>query len=257
MSPQTASTRDMAGKVALVTGAASGIGAASAVQLSAAGATVVCADLDIDGARSTAQQIVASGGAAEAVGLDVSDDESVTSAVDFVVDKYGRVDIAVNSAGITGPARTDLLSTTTDAWRRVLDVNLTGVFFCLRAEIAAMTRCGGGSIVNIASILGLVGRTDQSAYVAAKHGVIGVTRAAALEYADRGVRVNAVCPGYIDTAMIAQMPSEARAQVTGLHPIGRLGTSDEVAEMVTFLASDRAKFVTGGHYSVDGGYTAV
>ncbi|KXF50025.1 hypothetical protein AXA44_21870 [Rhodococcus sp. SC4] len=248
---------DMAEVVCLVTGAASGIGAASAVRLSAAGAIVVCADLDEAGARHIAEKLVAGGGIAEGIALDVADENSVAGAVDQVVARCGRLDVAVNSAGITAPPRTGIVETTANQWRSVLDVNLTGVFLCMRSEIAAMSRDGGGAIVNLASVLGLVGRAEQAAYVASKHGVIGLTRAAAIECADRKIRVNAVCPGYIETPMIDQMPSEGRALITARHPVRRLGTAEEVAEVVAFLASDRAQFVTGAQYAVDGGYTAM
>lgn len=246
----------MAGRVCLVVGAASGIGAASAARLAADGATVICGDIDRDGARLRAEEIIAAGGTAAGIGLDVVDEDSVARALEHVMAEHGRLDVAVNSAGIAGPMRTDLAHTKPQQWRRVLEVNLTGVFLCMRAEIDAMARGDGGAIVNLGSVLGRTGRADQAAYVAAKHGVIGVTRAAAVEYAAQGIRVNAVCPGYIETPMIAEMPDEARTRITARHAAGRLGTAQEVAEVVTFLASDRAKFVTGADYVVDGGYTA-
>lgn len=256
MSTRSGSKAEMADKVCLVVGAASGIGAASAARLSADGATVICADIDADGAQLRAKEIVAAGGTAEGIGLDVVDETSVARALAHIMAKHERLDVAVNSAGIADPARTNLTDTKPQQWRRVLEVNLTGVFLCMQAEIDAMARGGGGAIVNLASVLGLTGRADQAAYVAAKHGVIGVTRAAALEYAAQGIRVNAVCPGYIETPMIAQMSGEASRQITARHAAGRLGTAQEVAEVVTFLASDRARFVTGADYTVDGGYTA-
>jgi NAD(P)-dependent dehydrogenase (short-subunit alcohol dehydrogenase family) len=245
--------RDLLGRAALVTGAASGIGAAVARHLAERGARVLCGDLDEDGARALVDSITATGGAAEAAALDVRDPESVAAAVGTAAGA-GALDIAVNSAGIADPAGADILSMSDAAWDAVLAVNLTGVFRCVRAEAAAMS--AGGTIVSIASVLGLVGRRNQAAYVASKHGVVGLTKAAAAEFADRGIRVNAVCPGYIETPMIEAMSAEARAPLTSRHAMGRFGTAEEVAEVVGFLASEAGRFVTGAAYTADGGYTA-
>ncbi|WP_290849336.1 SDR family NAD(P)-dependent oxidoreductase [Gordonia sp. (in: high G+C Gram-positive bacteria)] len=243
-------------KICLVTGAGSGIGATTAKHLAARGMTVVCADLNGDGAAQVAADIVAAGGSATAATLDVTDDVAVSALVEQIVADHGRLDVAVNSAGIGDPERNHLADVDPAAWHRVIGVNLTGVFFCMRAEIDAMLRTGGGSIVNMASVHSLVGRSMQAAYVASKHGVVGLTKAAAIEYGDRAIRVNAVCPGYIETPLLVDMPTPMREQIEAKHPVGRLGTPEEVAEVVDFLAGDSSSFVTGAAYTVDGGYTA-
>jgi NAD(P)-dependent dehydrogenase (short-subunit alcohol dehydrogenase family) len=168
---------------------------------------------------------------------------------------FGRLDVAVNNAGIAGPSASTG-DYPIDGWRQVLAVHLDGTFYCLRAEIAAMRRAGGGSVVNMASILGSTGFAMAPAYVAAKHGIVGLTRAAALDHAAEGIRVNAVGPGFIDTPLLANAPAEVVAGTAALHPLGRLGTSREVAELVCFLASDAASNMTGGYYVTDGGYTS-
>jgi NAD(P)-dependent dehydrogenase (short-subunit alcohol dehydrogenase family) len=240
------------GKVALVTGGGSGIGEACVRALAGGGATVVVADVAEAAAGLVAGEV---GGTATAATADVSDADVVRSLVDQIVADHGRLDVAVNNAGIGG----DQLPTgeyPVESWRKVLSVNLDGVFYCMRHEIPAMLAGRGGAIVNMASILGSVGFAQSSAYVAAKHGVVGLTRSAAIEYASRGVRVNAVGPGFIETPLLASASQEIVAGVAALHPVGRLGTTGEVAAVVAFLASDQASFVTGSYYTVDGAYTA-
>jgi NAD(P)-dependent dehydrogenase (short-subunit alcohol dehydrogenase family) len=242
-------------KVAMVTGAGSGIGEAIARRMAQEGATVVVADINEKAASKVASGIEKDGGIAVAVQQDVGDPTSVEKSVAFALDKFGQLDVAVNNAGITG----DLAPTadySLEGWDKVIAVNLSGVFYGMKYQIPAMLRSGGGSIVNIASILGSVAARDSAGYNAAKHGVVGLTKTAALEYAPQGIRVNAIGPGYIDTPLLQNLDREVYDGLVGLHPIGRLGRAGEVAELALFLASDRASFVTGSYHLVDGGYTA-
>jgi NAD(P)-dependent dehydrogenase (short-subunit alcohol dehydrogenase family) len=247
--------RRFEGKTALVTGGASGIGKAVAVRLGAEGANVVVSDLAPEAARKVADEIIAAGGRALAVAGDVGKSDDVKAAVEAAVSGFGALQLAVNNAGIGGP-QGPIENIDLAEYRRLIDVNLNSVFYGMHFEIPAMLRAGGGSIVNMSSILGLVGEPLAVPYVAAKHGVVGMTRAAAVGYAPQGIRVNSVHPGYIDTPLLVNIPGDMRRALVGLHPIGRLGTSDEVAAVVLFLLSDDAAFVTGSQYVVDGGYTA-
>jgi NAD(P)-dependent dehydrogenase (short-subunit alcohol dehydrogenase family) len=239
------------GRVALVTGGASGIGQAVSRMLAHSGAAVAVADVDGDAAAAVVQDL----DNAIAVTVDVADPESVRAAVQSTVDHFGGLHAAVNSAGITGPG-VGITAYEPSQWHRVIEVNLNGVFHCLRYELPAIVAAGGGAVVNLASVLGTVGVPTSSAYVAAKHGVIGLTKAAALEYSSQGVRINAVGPAFIDTPMLDSLSEETRAFLPALHPVGRLGTATEVAELVVFLLSDRASFIQGSYHLVDGGYTA-
>lgn len=248
-------SREFEGKAALVTGAASGIGLAIARRLADGGAAVVVADYDEDGAQLAAGELETAGARARPFVVDVTDPDSVRDAVRFTTGTYGSLDMAVNNAGISGPSlptgEYDIA-----AWNRVIATNLTGVFHGLRYQLPVMAEAGGGSIVNMASILGTNGFAGSPAYVAAKHGVVGLTKTAALEYAAKGVRINAVGPGFIDTPLLRETDSPMRDRLISLHPQGRLGTADEVAEITVFLLSDRASFVQGSYHLVDGAYSA-
>jgi len=248
-------TTDLEGRVALVTGAGSGIGQASAAALARAGAAVVAADLDHDGARATADLITGAGGTAAAVRCDVTDEGDVSAAVAFAVEQFGGLHVAHNNAGIGAPPAltVDVLEADFD---RVLAVDLTGVFLCMKAEITWMLEHGGGVIVNTSSGAGLIAYPTAGPYVAAKHGVIGLTKTAALEYVRRNIRVNAVCPGTIETPFIGDLvggDDRARAALLRTQPGGAFGTPDDVANAVVWLCSDAASFVTGAALTVDGG----
>lgn len=249
-------SKEFEGKVALVTGAASGIGAACALQLAASGAAVVVADLDEEGAKKVVAEIEAKGGKAASFRIDVSVPEEVAAMVAFAKKTFGALHLAVNNAGIGGPSA-PVAEYPLDGWRKVIDINLMSVFYCMHYEIPAMLEAGGGAIVNMSSILGTQGFANSSAYVAAKHGVVGLTKTAAMEYATKNIRVTAVGPGFIETPLVTNnIDPEALKQITALHPVGRLGKPEEVAALTCFLLSDKASFITGSYHLVDGAYTA-
>lgn len=246
-------------RVAIVTGGGSGIGRAAALQLATDGLRLVVSDIDEAAAQATVRLIEAAGGDAMSVRADVSQDADCEALVAQTVERHGRLDVAFNNAGIAGyPLLT--VDHSPAQWQRVIDVNLTGVFNCMRHEIRAMQRTGGGAIVNTASIMGLTGAPGGSAYCAAKHGVIGLTKAAALECGRDGIRINAVCPGYIDTPMTTGddsiFPGGKLQHGVARTAIRRMAQPEEVAEMVVWLCSPRASYVTGASFTVDGGVTA-
>ena len=250
-------TAQLEGKAALVTGGGSGIGRATAVAFAAAGAAVAVADVDVEGGEATAASIEDLGGRCVFVRTDVSQGADVEALVALTIDELGGLDVAFNCAAIAG----DLGATgdcTDENWDRTIATNLKGVWLCMRAQINAMLMRGGGSIVNAASVAGLVGYPGLPAYSAAKGGVVQLTRTAAVEYAAAGIRVNAVCPGAIRTPMLAGLVAkhpELEGGLLALHPLGRIGEPEEIADAVVFLASDRAAFITGQALPVDGGWT--
>ena len=248
------------GKIALVTGAASGIGRATSLVMAREGARVVVSDINAEGAEATLSAIKDLGGQGTFIHADVSKAEDVQALVAGVVETYGRLDCAYNNAGIEGFMEGRLHEYPEDIWDRLIDINLKGVWLCLKYEIPRMLEQGGGAIVNTASAAGLVGSRRLSAYVASKHAVVGLTKAAALEYARDGIRVNAVCPGIIDTPMVQRLIAGREADdegpISSLQPVGRLGAPEEIAESVAWLCSDAASLVTGTAMAVDGGFTA-
>ncbi|HEY5172386.1 MAG TPA: SDR family oxidoreductase [Acidimicrobiia bacterium] len=250
---------NMQGKVAIVTGASAGIGHATALAFAREGAAVVVADIDGDRGEKTAVEIEGIGAEAIFARADVSSADDVAALVARTVERFGRLDFAFNNAGVEGaPAPT--AECTLDNWSRTIAIDLTGVFLCMREEIPKMLLTGGGAIVNNSSVAGLVGFAGIPAYTASKHGIVGLTKTAAIEYATQGIRVNAVCPGVIQTEMITRFTHgdpDAAAQLLQTEPIGRLGRPEEIADTVVWLCSEQASFVTGQALAVDGGFVAV
>lgn len=246
-------------KVALVTGGSTGIGRATAIDFAHKGASVVVADVNLEEGNNTVAMIEKEGGKAIFVLADVSQSRDVKFAIAQTIKMYARLDFACNNAGIEG--RSAPLAEMAEAdWQHVIDINLTGVFLCMKYEIPVMLKTGGGAIVNMASILGQVGFANAAAYTAAKHGILGLTKVAALEYSAQGIRVNAVCPAFIATPMLERAglttDETVRKAMEAMHPIGRLGEPQEIARVVTWLCSPDASFVAGEGLLVDGGYVA-
>jgi NAD(P)-dependent dehydrogenase (short-subunit alcohol dehydrogenase family) len=246
---------DLQGKTVLVTGAASGIGRAVALLYGQYGASVMVSDIDETQGQQVVAELTAAGANAQFFKADVGDPAQCRELVQATVAAFATLDIACNNAGITGE-----MSLTADmsleGWQRIINVNLNSVFFCLKYELEVMLKQGYGSIINMSSILGQVGTPTLAGYVTAKHGVVGLTKTAAQEYAAQGIRINAVGPAYIDTPLLSAFSDETKAGLVALHPIGRLGRAEEVAELVVWLSSEKASFVTGAYYPVDGGYLA-
>jgi NAD(P)-dependent dehydrogenase (short-subunit alcohol dehydrogenase family) len=246
---------DLLNKVAIVTGAGGGIGRAVALLYADNGARVMISDIDEANGMSVVAEITAAGGQAAFRHADVADADAHVALVAACVQKFGGLHIACNNAGIAGISA-PLAETSPEDWRRVIDINLSGVFYGLRAQIPAIAKSGGGSIINIASVMGQVAMANVSPYVASKHGVVGLTRAAALETAAQNIRVNAIGPGFIETPMASQMSQPAKDHIANLHALKRWGTAAEIAELALWLATDKASFATGAYYLLDGGYTA-
>jgi NAD(P)-dependent dehydrogenase (short-subunit alcohol dehydrogenase family) len=249
------------GKTALITGGGRGIGRATALLFAKEGARVAVADIAEDGIKETVAMINAAGGQAMSTTADMTQPDQVARMVATVVKAYGRLDCAFNNAGIAayqvGAGGKKTADWTEEAFDRMIAVNLKGVWLCMRSELEQMASQDGGAIVNTASIAGLIGIPTSSAYVASKHGVIGLTKTAAIEYAKQGIRVNAVCPGFIETNMTREVMSRRGTELMQMVPYGRMGKAEEIAETVCWLCSDRSSYVSGASYPVDGGFTAV
>ena len=247
--------KELENKVAIVTGAGSGIGRGIALIYAENGAKVVVSDINEPNGNNTVSEINAMGGEAIFVKADTSSPEDNENLVNNALEVYGGLHVSCNNAGIGGPLQ-PVGEYPVDGWNNVIGINLTGVFLGMRYQIPAMLKSGEGAIVNIASVLGMVATKNAAGYVAAKHGVVGLTKTAALEYSNQNIRINAVGPGYINTPLLQALDDTSFSALTALHPIGRLGEANEVAELVLWLSIPRASFVTGAYIPVDGGYLA-
>jgi NAD(P)-dependent dehydrogenase (short-subunit alcohol dehydrogenase family) len=251
-----AAMADFTGKVAIVTGSATGIGETIARRLFTGGASLILVGHDRGGLDRLQHEIDPQGSRCRVIDGDVRDPAALDRAVSEAENVFGGLHIAVNNAGTTGPADTLIEDLSLNDWENVIGTNLTGMFLSLKAQLPAIVRSGGGAVLNLSSANGVVGLAGLAAYTTTKHGVVGLTRSVALEYADKNVRVNCIGPGYVATPRMKEMPEAALEMLAQVHPLGRLATMDEVAEFAAFLVSDRASFCTGGFYAIDGGYTA-
>lgn len=249
--------QDLKGKIAIVTGGASGIGEAASLLFATHGAKVVVSDIHEDAGIKVVDMINQKNGGAVFIKADVSRPSDCKVLVENTVTKFGRLDIAFNNAGIGGEAN-PIADLSIDGWDKIIAVNLSSVFYCMKYQLQQMEKQGSGVIVNTSSILGAVGFANSAGYVAAKHGLLGLTKNGALEYSAKGIRINAIGPGFISTPLLthAGIEGDARKMIERLHPIGRLGEAEEVAELVVWLSSEKASFITGSYYAVDGGYLA-
>ena len=255
-------TQELSGKVVLVTGAASGIGRSSALRIAAAGANLVASDIAAEAGRALVEEVRSHGHEATFIRADIGLEADVAALIEGAVDMYGRLDGAFNNAGVVQTGKL-LHELTTDEWNRAINIDLNGVFWCIKYEVLAMQKSGGGAIVNTASSLGQVAIARAAEYVAAKHGVMGLTRAAAADYGASGIRVNAIQPGIIETPIVANLAQQSEefriflGKLKERHPIGRFGQPEEIGEAAVWLLSDAASFVNGATVPIDGGYLAV
>ena len=247
---------NFSGNIAIVTGASTGVGEAIARELYDCGLTVIITARNSAAIRATAQSMDASGQRVFPLVADVKDHASVKSLIDSVMERWGRIDYLVNNAGITGPHGVSICDYDVADWQEVIQTDLSGVFYGMKYAIPAMLKTGGGAVLNLSAVNGMVGIPGIAPYTCAKHGVVGLTQSVALEFAEKGVRINAIAPGYVDTPRMKELPENIRRVMAESHPMQRMAKPEEVGKLAAFLLSDDASFITGGCYTVDGGYTA-